>query len=301
MFSAISSAFSSLTHHIKQSLGLSSGASFDAQTRQKLETLLLAADVGKATTDTLLNNLENDLQSAKDPIDITNHLVTNLKKLLIAPAHLTNDIYVLVGVNGTGKTTSIAKLAYLLQKEGRSVTIVAADTFRAAAPDQLRMWVDTLNTDTSKPAVSFIDCTLGQDPGAIVFKAIQAYKQKPTTLLIDTAGRLQTNTNLLAELTKIYNVIAKQLPDKKITTLITIDSMTGQNGFEQVKQFKQALPLDGVILTKCDGSGKGGIIFRIAHELNTPITYISSGEKIDTLRAFDTHSFVHQLIYETNE
>jgi fused signal recognition particle receptor len=205
-------------------------------------------------------------------------------------ATLDSQVFVLVGINGSGKTTFAGKLAHKLKQEGNNVLLVAADTFRAAAPEQLTAWAQNIGVD-------IVLGTPNQDPAAVVFAGCERFKKENyDAIIIDTAGRLHTKTNLMNELAKIKRVITKQLPDKSITTLLTIDAMLGQNSFEQAKLFKECTDVNGIVLTKMDGTGKGGIVFAIAHQLHIPIAYISFGEQLDNIKLFDAQEYVHDLL-----
>jgi len=194
-----------------------------------------------------------------------------------------------VGVNGTGKTTTIGKLANKLNSTGKKVLLAAADTFRAAAIDQLGVWA-------SRSGVDIIHSQPGADPASVSFDALKAAIARDVdVLLIDTAGRLHTKTNLMAELTKIHKVLQKQSPEAPHQVFLVMDATTGQNGLTQAKQFAQAVNVTGLILTKLDGTAKGGIVFSIARELNIPVRYIGIGEGIDDLEEFDPESFVEAL------
>lgn len=268
---------------------LFSRSTIDAATYQELEKILLEADTGSNTTKKLLDQLKKlqvttgtELKSA-----FQNQLIN-----LFTPAKDTASakIFLLVGINGSGKTTCAAKLAYRMQQEGKKPLLVAADTFRAAAQEQLATWATRLK----------VDCMLGkpqQDPAAVAYQACERFKQGDyDVLIIDTAGRLQTKTNLMNELAKIKRTISKLLPDVPCLTLLTIDAMLGQNSLDQARIFHESTQLDGIILTKTDGTGKGGIVFAIQQELALPIIFVSAGEKVEDLFSFDPHKFVHQLL-----
>ena len=196
----------------------------------------------------------------------------------------------MVGINGSGKTTFAGKLAHKYAQESKKVLLVAADTFRAAAPEQLQEWSDTVGVD-------MVRGTQNQDPASVVCSGCEKFKtDQYDILIIDTAGRLHTKTNLMNELTKINRVITKQLPDKTVNTLLTIDSMLGQNSFEQAKLFHESTDLSGLVLTKMDGTGKGGIVFAITDELAIPIWYITFGEQLNQLKLFDKNEYVDNLL-----
>ena len=199
------------------------------------------------------------------------------------------SVILMVGVNGVGKTTTIGKLAHLLKDEGKSVMLCAGDTFRAAAAEQLGIWAERAGTD-------FVRHEEGSDPAAVVYDAICAAKARGTdVVLIDTAGRLHNKQNLMNELNKIRRIIDRELPESDVETLIVLDATTGQNGLMQAKQFLETAGLTGIVLTKLDGTAKGGIVFAIANECKLPVKYVGVGEKIDDLIPFDGKSFVEAL------
>ncbi len=265
----------------------------DEDTLRQLETILLSADSGIATTREILKRVRDAWQKGtlKDGADLKDLLSKELLHLLeTQPFQGLGSIILLVGINGSGKTTAAAKLAAKLAGEGKRVLLVAADTFRAAATQQLETWGLRLG-------IPIIAGTPNQDPASVVFKGIQHFKENAyDVLIIDTAGRLQTKINLMKELEKIKRVIAAQASGQKITTVLTIDAMLGQNSFEQAKLFHEAASLDGVILTKMDGTGKGGIVFAITNELKIPIAYISFGEQPEMFKLFNAQEYVHDLL-----
>ena len=194
-----------------------------------------------------------------------------------------------IGVNGVGKTTSIGKLAYKLSKEKKSVTIAAADTFRAAAADQLAVWAD-------RAKVRIIKSDEGSDSSAVVFDAISSVKAKKTdVLIIDTAGRLHVKANLMEELKKMDRVVKREYPDANYYKLIVLDATTGQNAYNQVEVFNQAIGIDGIILTKLDGTAKGGFIVSLSYELEVPVVYVGTGEKIDDIEDFNAEEFIEGM------
>jgi len=201
-----------------------------------------------------------------------------------------NRVFLLVGINGSGKTTFAGKLAHQFIKQGKKVLLVAGDTFRAAATAQLKEWSNRVHAD-------IIIGKENQDPASVIFTACQQFKNNDyDVLIIDTAGRLQTKVNLMKELEKIRRILSAQLPEQKVTTLLTIDSMLGQNSFEQAKLFHESTSLDGIILTKMDGTAKGGIVFAITQELRIPIAYISHGETVEHIDSFNAQEYVKQLL-----
>jgi fused signal recognition particle receptor len=263
----------------------------DEATLHELELLLIASDTGVNTTRAIINQVKHAkpaegaaLRSVLEPV-----LISILQKAGTYEAAV-SPVYLLVGINGSGKTTSIGKLAHQLRTQGKKTLLVAADTFRAAAPEQLTSWANSIGVD-------IVLGTTNQDPAAVVFNGCERFKKEGyDALIIDTAGRLHTKVNLMNELAKIKRVISKQLPDTPVSTLLTIDAMLGQNSFEQAKLFKECTQVNGIILTKMDGTGKGGIVFAIADQLQIPIAYITFGEQVDHIKPFNPESFVHDLV-----
>ena len=206
--------------------------------------------------------------------------------------HEPADVYLLVGINGSGKTTFAAKLALKWLQKNKKVLLTAGDTFRAAATKQLEFWADKIGTE-------IVTGKQGQDPGSVVFAACDKFKKDSVDILIiDTAGRLQTKINLMNELSKLKRIIQKQLPEAKICTLLTIDAMLGQNSFEQAKIFNKATNVDGIVLSKMDGTGKGGIVFAINQELDIPVAFITFGEKPEHIKSFEAQEYIEQLLSE---
>jgi len=263
------------------------------ETLKELEKILISADVGIKATKSIIESLKQELQ--KGTIEKGSDLKEELRKAL-SSLITTNkysydaDIYLLVGINGTGKTTFAGKLGNWLKQKNNNVLFIAGDTFRAAATDQLAKWANDLHSD-------IIIGTENQDPSSVIFNGCDQFKKGPyTKMIVDTAGRLQTKTNLMKELEKIKKTINKQLPDKKISTLLIIDAMLGQNSLEQAQIFNESTKLDGIVLTKLDGTGKGGIIFAINQSLSIPVAFISFGEKIDQINIFDEQEYIHQIL-----
>lgn len=294
MFNFIKKAFTTIYEQVTGKLkGLFQRSTIDEETLKNLEQILIEADTGIHTTRTILSELRTKASQGglSTGADLEKALQEILSKLLIEyPYNPQADVYLLVGINGSGKTTFAAKLAANLHSQGKKVLLVAADTFRAAAPEQLKTWADRLS----------IDLVLGkqdQDPASVVFAGCEAFKKGGyQALIIDTAGRLQIKINLMKELEKIRKIIGKQLPESSITTLLTIDSMLGQNSFDQARLFKESTDVTGIVLTKMDGTGKGGIVFSITEQLHIPIAYISFGEKIDQLALFDRDAYLKELL-----
>ena len=264
----------------------------------ELEAALIQADVGVATTSDLLQRLR--ARAARDGLiraaELQSALKDELRRMLAAPENGSRQldtarpaVALIVGTNGSGKTTSIAKLASRHKRDGRKVLLVAADTFRAAAGEQLDVWAD-------RAGVEMIGGRPGADPGAIAFDALQAAQARGfDVVLVDTAGRLHTKYNLMQELKKVRNVIGKTLPGAPHATYLVLDGTTGQNALTQARQFKAAVDVTGVIVTKLDGTARGGMVFSITHELALPVAYIGTGEKIDDIEPFDAQAFVDSL------
>ncbi len=267
---------------------------------ERLEEALILADVGARTTADIVQKLEHEVDAGTlaDPEAVRERLVELLAEvaetgerridLSASPA-----VIMVVGVNGTGKTTTIGKLAALLKDElGLGVVVAAADTYRAAAIEQLETWA-------GRAGVEIVRGVSGGDPGAVVFDAIAAAQARGADVVIaDTAGRLHTHSGLMEELAKVKRVAAKRLPDAPHETLIVIDSTTGQNGLRQAQAFAEAVDLTGVVLTKLDGTAKGGIALAIASEMNLPVKLIGVGESLEDLRPFDPHEFASALLSE---
>ena len=272
----------------------------DEETWERLEEALIMADVGAPTTAKVVAQLEQEAESGG--LEGGEALTTRLTELLADIARTGEDridlrseptVIMAVGVNGTGKTTTIGKLAWHLQKElGQKVVLGAADTFRAAATEQLQGWAERAGTQ-------IVIGREGQDPGSVAFDAVaEGRAAGADVVIIDTAGRLHTQDDLMAELAKVRRVIAKQLPGAPHETLLTVDATTGQNGLRQAKLFSEAVPVDGIVLTKLDGTAKGGIALAIADELKIPVKLIGIGEGIEDLRPFDAEEFSRALVGE---
>lgn len=203
--------------------------------------------------------------------------------------HTAPSVILVIGVNGVGKTTTIAKLSAQLKAEGKKVILAAADTFRAGAIDQLQVWADRVGVDLIKQGE-------GADPAAVVFDAVSAAKKRNAdVLIVDTAGRLHNKKNLMDELSKINRILARELPDASRENLLVIDATTGQNAVNQAKEFKNTAQITGLVLTKLDGTAKGGIVFSVKEELDIPVKFVGVGEKIDDLQPFEAKSFVEAL------
>ena len=269
----------------------------DEEAWERLEEALLLADCGVPATVEIIGRLERRAASgALAPgADLAPALAEEIADLMSGAEEKIDvshepTVILMVGVNGTGKTTTVGKLAEHLRLVGKSVVIAAADTFRAAADEQLQVWADRADAD-------FVGSAHGGDPAAVAYDAIEAATARGRdVVLVDTAGRLQNQVGLMDELAKIRRVIDGRLEGAPHETLLVVDATTGQNGLQQARQFSQATPLTGIVLTKLDGTAKGGIALAIAHELGVPIKLIGVGEKLDDLRAFDAPSFARALL-----
>ena len=265
----------------------------DEQTLADLEKILLEADTGVKTTKILVNFLKEEFKSGNitEGTELKSALEKKLNQILgNGSTQNESKIFLLVGVNGSGKTTFAAKLTNKFTKQGKKVLLAAADTFRAAATEQLEQWSQKIGTE-------IVTGTQGQDPGSVVFQACKKFDDEQfDILIIDTAGRLQTKTNLMKELEKITRIIERKLPEENVNTLLTIDAMLGQNSLEQAKIFNESTDVNGIILTKMDGTGKGGIIFALKQELELPVSYISYGEKLENFETFNSEKYVSELL-----
>jgi fused signal recognition particle receptor len=273
----------------------------DDETWELLEEALILADVGAPTTATVVERLEHEVDSGAVPADgvaVRDRLIEILAEVAAsgrAPIDLSAEpaVLLMVGVNGTGKTTTIGKVAWHLSKEmGLKVVLAAGDTYRAAAAEQLAEWAQ-------RAGAEFIRGEEGSDPGAVAYDAINAAREHSAdVVIVDTAGRLHTQENLMEELAKVRRVISKQIPEAPHETLISIDATTGQNGLRQAKVFSEAVAVDGVVLTKLDGTAKGGIALAIANDLGIPVKLIGVGETLEDLRPFDPSEFAQALLAE---
>ena len=260
----------------------------------ELESVLVSSDMGVETAMDIMDELRDTCKTKL--IKDTEHAQIELKNLLISKLNAEKVefnyplIITVVGVNGVGKTTSIAKMTKYFQKQKKSVLLAAGDTFRAAATEQLNMWAERLKTKIVKQGE-------GADSAAVVFDAVHSMKAKNTdVLIVDTAGRLHTKTNLMKELEKINNITAREFPEAKKLNLIVLDASIGQNSIAQVKAFKDSVNIDGIILTKLDGTAKGGVVYPIINELNVPILFTGYGEGVDDMDVFDAESFVDKIL-----
>ena len=269
----------------------------DEDLLEELEEILIMSDIGVETATEIISKLRNRIKLEKitDEQGVKNALKEEMQKILdkvpnglelkTKPA-----VILVVGVNGVGKTTSIGKIANNLRKQGKKVVVAAADTFRAAAVEQLEIWAKRADVDIVKK-------NEGSDPASVVYDAIKITKEKNADVLIcDTAGRLHTKKYLMDELLKIGKVIEKELPDAEKETLMVIDSTTGQNAIIQVKAFKEVVPITGLVLTKLDGTAKGGVVIGIVEENKIPVKFIGVGEQIDDMEIFNSEDFVKAII-----
>ncbi len=268
----------------------------DDEFLKELEVLLISADVGTKTTSNIISKLRENVANKKINSgkeikeELVLHLLAHLKQ------HSKNDetpkVLLLVGVNGSGKTTFAGKFAKNLTTQNKKVLLVAGDTFRAAAVEQLQEWGKKISVDV------FVGKE-NQDPAAVIFDACIKFSTEGFDhLIIDTAGRLQTKVNLMKELEKIRKIISRKLPNEQTNTWLTVDSMIGQNSFQQAKIFHESANLNGLVLTKLDGTGKGGIVFSITKEFQLPILYVTFGEKLEDIKSFDPEEYVQNLLGE---
>ena len=263
----------------------------------ELEESLIMADVGMEVAVSTVKELRNVVYNER--LEGAEQGKAALRRILAKKLEMDNmaldlstqpSVVLFIGVNGVGKTTSIGKMAHQLRKEGKKVLLCAGDTFRAAAADQLQIWAERAGVDIVRQHE-------GADPGAVLFDALQAAKARGVdVVLVDTAGRLHNKQNLMNELGKLRKIIDRECPDAARETLLVLDATTGQNGLIQAKQFKETAGLTGIVLTKLDGTAKGGIVIAIARELQVPVKYVGLGEGIDDLQPFDAQAFVEALI-----
>ena len=295
MFGFIKDKIKKIYTTVTQGLtSLFSQGSFDESFLKQLSTLLIAADTGVKTTQTIIESLKEsmtgktvtDLAQAKEALD-----AILLKTLAVAtPANPLPRVLLLVGINGSGKTSFIAKYANLLKGQGKRVLVVAGDTFRAAATEQLGVWAQRIGVDIAVGRDN-------QDPASLIFDACGRFSREGYDhLIIDTAGRLQTKANLMRELEKIKKTVQKQLPHDAIETWLTIDAMLGQNSLAQAEVFYDSTAVSGMVLTKLDGTGKGGIVFAIVDKLKVPLVYVTFGESMDDIKPFDAREYVSGLL-----
>ncbi|WP_459128982.1 signal recognition particle-docking protein FtsY [Guggenheimella bovis] len=265
---------------------------------EELEEVLILSDVGFETTEKIMEKLRDLINERKadKPEEVKPLLEEILIELIDTPTEEAFDldnppkVILVIGVNGAGKTTSIGKLAKLLKTNGKKVVIAAADTFRAAAIDQVQVWAD-------RAEVELVRHEEGSDPASVIYDAIQSSRAKKTDVLIcDSAGRLHNKKNLMEELKKIVKIITREYPREEIRTVLVLDSTTGQNAVNQAVLFKEYADMDGIILTKMDGTSKGGFVFNIKEMLDIPVLFITLGEQIDDIAPFDATSFVRSIL-----
>jgi fused signal recognition particle receptor len=264
---------------------------------EELEEILITSDIGVKTTHQLLSQVTEkvrrkeleDADQLKKALQEQMFLILNQQEKALDISPVRPLVIMVIGVNGTGKTTTISKIAQKLKGQGKSVLLVAADTFRAAAIEQLEVWGQRVGCEVIKHKS-------GSDPSAVVFDALKAGKARGSdVIIVDTAGRLHTKVNLMEELKKIKRVMSRELPDSPHEILLVLDATTGQNAISQAKMFNKELGVTGIVLTKLDGTAKGGILISISDELKIPIRYIGIGEKVDDLREFNARDFVDAL------
>ncbi len=292
IFKALSKTRSS----ISESLKALKQTKIDEEILLNLEYSLIASDVGVNTTELIIDKLRNN--KTDDPIGLIrkiliNHLPNSTEIPVIPP----KSVVFVVGVNGTGKTTSIAKFANLLNNQNKKVFLIGADTYRAAASEQLEVWARRLDLDIVTNAQS-------SDPSSVLFDGLKSSQKKNSDIVIvDTAGRLHTYKNLMAELEKMIRLVNRHFPELKIMTLLTIDASLGQNSLIQAREFTRLFKIDGVILTKMDGTARGGIAFPLYEELKIPVMYIGVGEKLDDLIPFNAAEYIESIIgtYDSND
>ena len=272
-------------------------SAIDEDFYDELEEQLILGDMGVSVTEELLDHLREEVKAdrkVKTPEDARALIISDLKELMAQPEDAyafeeTNSVVMAIGVNGVGKTTSLGKLAYRYKNKGKKVIIAGADTFRAGAIDQLRVWAE-------RSGCFMVTGNEGADPGSVVFDAAKSAKARGADILLcDTAGRLHNKKNLMNELGKLDKILSGELSDYRRENLIVLDATTGQNALQQAKEFKSVMKVDGMILTKMDGTAKGGIAAAITHEMGVPVKYIGLGEGIEDLCRFDPDSFVEDL------
>lgn len=297
-FDRLKEGLSKTRENLSDKMGeiLTFSKTIDDDLYDELEEIMILSDIGIATTEKTISMLKQRVREKKisDPNDVKDLLkeilveILGTEKIGIVPPKMP-AIFIVVGVNGVGKTTSIGKMAYYLKNKGYKVMLAAADTFRAGAIEQLEVWGSRANVDIVKH-------NEGSDPSAVIFDAIQSAKAKKTDILIcDTAGRLHNKKNLMEELKKMNKVIEREYPEAQKQNLLVLDAATGQNALMQAKQFMEVSDVDGLILTKLDGTAKGGIVIAISSELSIPVKMIGVGEGIEDLQEFNPKEFVDAL------
>ncbi len=271
-------------------------SSIDEDFYEELEEILIMGDIGINATTAILDNLKAQIaeKHIKEPMECKQLLIESIKEQMYVDSteytfENQKSVILVIGVNGVGKTTSVGKLAGKLKDQGKKVVLAAADTFRAAAGEQLTQWAN-------RAGVDIIGGQPGADPASVVYDAVAAAKARNADVLIcDTAGRLHNKKNLMEELKKIYRILEREYADAYLETLVVLDGTTGQNALAQAKQFSEVANVNGIILTKLDGTAKGGIAVAIQSELDIPVKYIGVGESIDDLQKFDADAFVNAL------
>lgn len=285
----LTKAYQAVTHKLAH---LFTGTTVDQAWLDELRKILLAADTGPAMTNIIVARLEEKAKESGLSGENAQKLLAQILESLLPPpaARTTPRVLLVVGVNGSGKTTFVGKLAAQYGQEGKRTLLIAGDTFRAAAVQQLAQW--------AVHAGATLHCGKeGQDPASVIFDGCRRFREENFDhLIIDTAGRLQSKTNLMQELAKIKRTIHKCLPEAPFETWLVLDSMLGQNSLAQAHQFHEATTLSGLVITKCDGTGKAGFLLNIAHDLQLPVTYITFGEKSDAMAAFDSSRFIRELL-----
>ena len=275
---------------------LNSYTTIDEDLLEELEEILITADVGVNTTMEMIDNLRDAIKSKglTNPLEVRDELKTLIENMLGEEDSKLNiepgpSIILMVGVNGVGKTTTIGKLANRYTKEGKKVLLAAGDTFRAAAIEQLEVWANRSNVDIIKHQE-------GADPGAVIFDAVKAAKARKVDVLIcDTAGRLHNKTNLMNELGKVFKIVDREYPEAKKEVLLVVDATTGQNAVSQAKTFKEVADITGIVLTKLDGTAKGGVVLAVKSEVDVPVKLIGVGEKVEDLQDFEPKAFTEAL------
>ncbi len=280
---------------------LNSFTKIDEELFEELEELLVMSDVGVNTSLEICEHLRTKIKEKgiTDPAEIKSLMRDIIEEMLGENVGLQLEtkpsIILVIGVNGVGKTTSIGKLSLMLKEQGKKVVLGAADTFRAAAIDQLGIWAERAD-------VAMVKSTEGSDPASVVFDTIASAKSKGADVIIcDTAGRLHNKKNLMDELAKIYRIISRELPDSSVETLLVLDAATGQNAVNQAREFKNVTDVTGIILTKLDGTAKGGIVIAIHNELGIPVKYVGVGEGINDLQPFNAKEFVSGIFDSEEE
>lgn len=291
--SGLSKTRNNLTDKVNELFKLA--ITIDDDLYEELEEILITSDIGMETTMDIIDKLKEKIRREKisDPEELMPCLKEVIREMLDENGQEEEDTFpkvtLIIGVNGVGKTTSIGKIASRYKNEGRKVILAAGDTFRAAAIDQLEIWSD-------RAGVQLVKHQEGSDPAAVVYDAIQAARARKADILIcDTAGRLHNKKNLMNELSKINKIIDREFSEAKKETLLVLDGTTGQNAIIQAKQFMEVCPIDGIILTKLDGTAKGGVVISIKSALNIPVKYIGVGEGIEDLQKFDSKAFAEAL------